>query len=89
MEMGEVARGSVRRFVDGGLAVLMKNRLRNWHPVSVSGHESSDNESLACVSRLQGKGYYRAITSKFDIPHSFKVLFNCKGAVRLVWDSRK
>ena len=49
----------------------MKNAPRNWHPMSVSGHESSDNERLACVSRLPGKGYFRAITSQFDIPRSF------------------
>ena len=49
----------------------MKNAARNWHPMSVSGHESSDNERLACVSRLPGKGYFRAITSQFDIPRSF------------------
>jgi signal transduction histidine kinase len=49
----------------------MKHPVRNWHPASLSGHESSDDERLACVSRLPGKRFFGAITPQFDILRSF------------------
>ena len=49
----------------------MKHPVRNWHPASLSGHELSDDERLACVSLFPGKGFYGAITRRFDILRSF------------------